>query len=162
MLPVRTLLVLAERFGLRSHVETREFSGYELVVAKGGARLDAPAPGFPELPPDRPGMISRQTAQNGWLLVRLRARKQAMPAFAEWLVSDSRPVLDKTGLAGRYDFTLEFARELPGANAAVPTEPPAPDLFTALRRQLGLQLVPRKIPLPVVVVESLNRVPTPN
>lgn len=156
--------LLAERFHLHHHLETRDFPGFELGLSRGGSKLDppaAPAPGFPELPPDRPGMASHQTVRDGWLLVRMRARQEPISLLAEWLVSDSQPVLDKTGLTGKYDFTLEFARPLPNAHDSA-AEPPAADRFTALRQQLGLQLVPKKIPLPVVVVESVDKMPTDN
>jgi len=70
-------------------------------------------------------------------------------------------MVDGTGLTGTYDFALEFTVDTPTADGAA--EPAgAPDLNTALREQLGLQLVARKIPFDVVVVVSADRFPAEN
>jgi len=77
--------------------------------------------------------------------------------------SEPRPIVDKTGLTGKYDFALEFSRDLPNGNPDATAEPPGvPDLNTALRDQLGLQIVAKKFPFDVVVVESFDRLPTEN
>jgi uncharacterized protein (TIGR03435 family) len=63
-------------------------------------------------------------------------------------------------LNGKYSFTFEYTRDVPGP---VPDAPPlVPDVSTALPRQLGLQLVPRKLPFDVVVVDSFHKLPTEN
>ena len=172
--------LLTERFHLKEHVESREFSAYELTVAKTGLKLKeavggtfaSPQParqlsaddGFPELPPNRPGMIARHSVSGGYMLTRLRAQQQTISALAEILPSpDEGPIVDKTGLTGKYDFTLEFTRDLPNAEPDSRTEPAgAPDLFSAIQQQLGLQLVRKKIPFDVVVVESIDKRPTEN
>jgi uncharacterized protein (TIGR03435 family) len=155
---------LAERFHLKHHMETREFTGYELVVAKNGPKLLAAgtAPehleGFPDLNMNRPDMRSVHTISNGNLLVRMRGRLRTTAQLADSLQPpDDGPVADKTGLPGKYDFALEYGMERPGA-------PPSdvPDLFTALQQQLGLQLLRKKIPLDVVVVDSIDKLPTGN
>jgi uncharacterized protein (TIGR03435 family) len=72
--------------------------------------------------------------------------------------SAGRQVLDKTGLTGKYDFTLEFSlRDLTGA----PDEEPVPSLFDALQ-QLGLRLEDKKAQFDVVVVDHAEKVPTAN
>jgi uncharacterized protein (TIGR03435 family) len=73
----------------------------------------------------------------------------------------NRPVLDKTGLAGAFDFTLEFAPEGRGADAAGDL-PVSPSLFTAVQEQLGLKLEPQKAPVEILVVDRAVRVPTAN
>jgi len=169
--------LLTERFHLKKHIESRDFPAYELTVAKTGSKLKqsvegaaasprqpAAADGFPELPPDRPGMSSRHSMSGGYVLTRLRAQQQTLSALAAFLPSpDEAPIVDKTGLPGKFDFTLEFARDLPGAHSDGPTEPAiAPDLFRALQQQLGLQLVRAKIAFDVVVVESIDKKPVEN
>jgi uncharacterized protein (TIGR03435 family) len=73
--------------------------------------------------------------------------------------SAGRRVLDKTGLTGKYDFTLEFSlREL----AAEPGDDPLPSLVDALQQQLGLKLEDKKAPFDLVVVDHAEKVPTEN
>jgi uncharacterized protein (TIGR03435 family) len=76
-----------------------------------------------------------------------------------------RPVVDKTGLSGRYAYELRFTPAIMPAEAPPPGVPPIdpnrPSLFVALEEQLGLKLVSTTGPLDVVVVDSIER-PTPN
>ena len=75
------------------------------------------------------------------------------------------PVLDKTGLDGYYDYTLEFAAMLPGAPPPAPGDnasDPEPNLDTALQQQLGLRLVASKATLDVIVIDKAEKVPTAN
>ncbi len=170
--------LLDERFHLRAHLESREFAGYELVVAKSGLKMKehdaasaAPPPdtrrpsgddGFPDLPPGRPGMISRQTMSGGFLLIRVRAQQEPMKVLADMLhVPGEGPIVDKTGLTGKYDFTLEYTQDMP-STAHDGETPVAASLFTALPAQLGLQLIAKKLPFDVVVVESVEKTPTEN
>ncbi len=109
-------------------------------------------------------MVAHHSVSGGYLLTRVEAQQQTTQTLVEFLPSpDAGPIFDRTDLAGKYDFTLEFTRDLPGAAPDKRSEaPPAPDLFTALQQQLGLQLVRKKIPLDVVIVESVARMPTEN
>ena len=74
-----------------------------------------------------------------------------------------RPVVDQTGLTGRYDFTIEFAPEPNGPAPAPPNpdapppDPQGPTFVIALREQLGLKLQASKAPLPILVVDHLER-----
>ena len=63
-----------------------------------------------------------------------------------------RPVLDRTDLAGLFDIEYAYARDIPAAAAGTPTD--LPDLFTALREQLGLKLEPQRNPVDVLVIDS--------
>ena len=98
------------------------------------------------------------------MLTQLRAQQQPLSRLAVMLrTAEPRPIVDRTGLTGKYDFTLEFSSDLPNGNTDTGSEPPgAPDLNTALQEQLGLQLIPKKLPFDVVVVESFDRLPTEN
>jgi uncharacterized protein (TIGR03435 family) len=109
-------------------------------------------------------MASRHTNSGGYELTRLKAQQQTIAALAGFLPSpDDGPVVDKTGLTGKYDFTLEFIRDLPNAAPESRTEPAgAPSLFLALQQQLGLQLVRKKIPFDAVVVDSIDKRPDEN
>ena len=169
--------LLAERFDLKVHLETREFNAYEMVVAKTGLKLKEAVPGETTAPPEAPASpgdigwpklapnVSRIVAQNslsgGYNLVRLKAQMEPLSILANFpLTLDNVPVVDKTGLTGKYSFTLEYTTEIPGGNPDAP--PVAPTVFTAVQQQLGLQLVPKKLPFGVVVVESFNKLPTEN
>jgi uncharacterized protein (TIGR03435 family) len=163
----RTMLqnLLAERFRLKFHREDREFSGYALVVVKSGHKLDSPpipVEGFPDLPPGRPGLVENHMPRNGHFLVRVRGQQKTAADIANALhVPGNAPVVDRTGLTGRYDFTLEYSYS--GRASDQPSEaPPAPAVFTAVQQQLGLQLVSRRLPFEVLVIDSFDRTPTQN
>ncbi len=173
--------LLAERFHLKAHIESKDFAAYVLVVAKNGPKLkesvaaaaaNSPAvpprfseDGFPVLAPNRPGMAAYHRMDGGYPLVRMRAVQQPISALAKGLhAPDDAPIVDKTGLTGKYDFTFEYTEEFRGAppeSGALPA-PVVDGLFTALTRQLGLQLVRQKVPFDVVVIESVDRLPVEN
>ena len=76
---------------------------------------------------------------------------------------DEPPIVDKTGLTAKYDFTLEFTRKFRVPLRSGPADPPvAPSLSIALQQQLGLQLVAKKLPFDVMVVDSVDKLPTEN
>lgn len=173
--------LLAERFHLRMHRETRKYPGYELVVAKGGANLSR-ASGSSNLPPG-PQMVT--SLGRGMVRVQVQEKPiadlvkglgrliaQSLGADPADFSSRKARVIDKTGLAGTYDFTLEFSCERCrglGVNAAMASEPSdsagseLPNIFGAMEKQLGLKLVPaRDIPLDVIVVDRVDKVPTGN
>lgn len=162
--------LLAERFQMKLHIETREFPAFEMVAAKGGAKLGtaeaARLPSevdFPQLTPGKPGVIASNSISGDYVVTRIRAQQQPVSRLAKLLrTTQPRPVVDKSGLTGKYDFTLQFSSELPDAatDSGVPSQ--LPDLNTALREQLGLQLVAKKLPFDVIVVDSFNRRPTEN
>ncbi len=164
--------VLAERFQLRVHWETKELPVYALVVAKGGPRLKQAKPGdtYPDglKGPDGPASGGRMFMQWGQLTA------QALPVSAlVKLLSEQqhdRLIVDQTGLSGLYDFTLKWTPE--GQEPAMfrgggPPEPrttdesSAPALFTAIQEQLGLRLESRKAPVQVLVIDHVER-PSPN
>jgi uncharacterized protein (TIGR03435 family) len=177
--------LLAERFHLQIHYETRSFPGYDLVVAKDGPKLkvtashpDGPLPPGPQLVTSLGrGMVRVQAQEKSiadLLLGMGRLIEQSLGADPTDFSSPKPRVIDKTGLTGKYDFTLEFAcegcRSL-GANLPVArgesTGSPAPtdplNIFVALEKQLGLKLVKtHAIPLDVIVVDRVDKIPTGN
>jgi len=171
--------LLADRFGLRMHCEWKEVAAYRLVVALGGARLErqtGPADkrspsnldqedqGFPDLPAERPSAIaSRQTANGPFTLVKLRAKEEPISALILMLrLPGEMPIIDSTGLPGKYTFRLVYTIEHPDVAAGQPVTREAPDLGTALEEQLGLHLTRAKISLPIIVIDSINQKPTDN
>ncbi len=152
----RTMLqnLLSERFRLTFHRELKEFSIYELRVAKGGPKLKpsaAPANAPPSVVsmvyPGRMAMPARNVGMGDLVSVMQRA----------WL---DRPVVDKTGLTGRYDFDLEWApdeTQFGGEISPAPADSPIPPLFTALEQQLGLMLVATRGPVSALTVDRAER-----
>jgi uncharacterized protein (TIGR03435 family) len=150
--------LLADRFRLSFHREQRELAVYALVVDKKGVKLtknDTDPNGLP-------GLFFRG-------LGVLPARNANMLDFAGLLQTAvlDRPVVDRTGLAGRFDFTLTWTpdeTQFGGLGIKVP--PPAegaaaPGLFTAVQEQLGLKLDSIKAPVDVLVVDRVEK-PTEN
>ena len=165
--------LLAERFKLLAHVETRVMPVYELVVAKGGPKLTvaqevqpgdgAPppptAPGKPPSPADmRQGVMVRSKGKSE---MEMKAKGMTLDDFARMtFLGLESPVVNKTGLTGKYDFTLDWARDQNGPpDTQVDTD--APGLFTAIEEQLGLKLVATKGPVDVIVIDHIE-LPTEN
>jgi len=147
--------LLAERFMLSSHREMREMRAYELVVAKGGPKMkDSEATKASIIKrPNRPG-------------ITFSARMQT-PADIALLCETrlDRPVVNKTGLSGKYDFVLSFVRDDLSVDPNIPPEDsshPSVTLFDAVQQQLGLQLKPVTAKVDVIVIDRLNKVPTEN
>jgi uncharacterized protein (TIGR03435 family) len=134
--------VLAERFQMKAHMETREIAAYDLVIANGGQKLKQPQPNEP--------VSSSFSAAGGnvkWTNAALTNLKFLLGKEV------GKPVIDKTGLTGKYDFTLEFT---PAARAAT-DETGRPSVFTAVVEPLGLKLVPAKEAADVLVVDSIEQ-----
>lgn len=172
LLMIRSLL--EERFKLRAHRETRELPVYELVVARTDRRLGpemrkpaadcdaAIAAGIP--PPRQPGKpppcglmgSPARTIAGGATMQQLAANLA---------VRSERLVIDKTGLAGRFAFTLAWTPDRIPTEAPPPGIPPidptGPSLFTALQEQLGLKLQSAKGQVDVLVIDSVQP-PTPD
>lgn len=147
--------LLTDRFGLTFRREQKEFSIYALEVANGGPKLKTTTFSSDAPPVVGPGMVYPQR-------IVLPARNATMDDFVSLLQRAilDRPVVDMTGLSGRYDFDLEwapdetqFGGELPPASA----EAPSPPLFKALPEQLGLRLEARKGLASALVIEKVNR-----
>jgi uncharacterized protein (TIGR03435 family) len=140
--------LLEQRFHLAVHTETRQVKGYALMVAKGGAKTGAglkPAKG--EVTPDW-----RDDCSAG----NLKGRNRSAAFLAAQLTpAAGAPVVDETGLSGRYDVSVEYAPDLEH-------ESTLPSLFTSVEEGLGLRLVAKKVPVSVLVIDHVDRVPTEN
>jgi uncharacterized protein (TIGR03435 family) len=146
-LMLRTLL--EERFKLETHRETKELPGYLLIVGKGGLKAK----------PDETDNSSFNSNGDG-RADKLTAKGVTMAELADYLTRQlGEFVVDGTGLPGKYDFEMRFARD---QQAAAADPDPAPSIFTALQEKLGLKLQPQKVPVPMVVVDKVERAPTEN
>ena len=135
-----------DRLGLKWHFETRVLPSYDLMVANGG----------PKLKPTLAKGMNGGTSVND---TKLRATNIPVSGLAVVLTDKlGRPVVDKTGLTGRYDLDLAWTAD----GAAVSGEADAPPpLFTAVQEQLGLKLESGKDPVQVFVIDQLTP-PTAN
>lgn len=163
--------LLADRFGLKFHRETKDQPVYALVVDKGGAKLKE-STGSGDLlgnaPPKQEGgrgpggrqgiRISRgQIAGQGMTMASLSSQLSNILG---------RQVLDKTSLAGSYDITLNWTPEenqgmrIPGDNreSAPPSASDAgPNIFNAVREQLGLKLEAQRGPVEIFAIDHVER-----
>jgi len=208
--------LLAERFKLTIHRETKELPMYSLAVARNGPKMKEsepvppaqddsgpatppPMPAGPTVGPDGFPVFPLPAGGRGRLILmmvpgraRLVGQQQTTLDLANRLTTLlSRPVSDMTGLTAKYDFTLTFSTEgiapagpmgqgtggvtvsvappapsgggggaepasLPGADT------PPPDIFRALKEQLGLTLEPKKGPVELIVIDHIEKTPTEN
>lgn len=133
--------LLADRFRLKVHRETRELTVYSLMVAKNGPKLA-----------EHTGEARSSTGtsyESG--VLTMNATKASMASFANSLGRQlARTVIDSTGLRGEFDFKLEWA-------PAQTADSSSPSLFTAIQEQLGLKLESTKGPVEVVVIDSAEK-----
>jgi uncharacterized protein (TIGR03435 family) len=158
--------LLAERFGLRVHLEKKDMTVYELAVGRSGPKLKEshePVAGKPEAtwkPPAYGPPVRTMT--------RVDRKGDSIADLANFLSNQlGQPVTDATGLGGRYDYVLTFLME-PGGRAAGPvasngSEPEfGINLIDAVRDQLGLRLEKKKGQADVLVVDHAEKVPAEN
>ncbi len=154
--------LLAERFHLVIHKDRKPMPAYALIVGKSGPKLQASAAAAPATQRCAPGEASpgRKHMDCHVSTANLADWLQEM-ATADFPV----PVVDQTGLTGVFDFQLEWAPSTrsaaPPSGDAAPLEPAGPSIFDAVET-LGLKLESRKLPLPVVVIDSVDRKPAEN
>jgi uncharacterized protein (TIGR03435 family) len=136
--------LLAQRFALKCHFETRELPVYNLVLAKGGSKLTP-------TPPDAKDKGSLDP--NGGNGVRRIDGTGVSLEFIAAILSQSvgRLIIDKTGL---YDFTLTYTSDA-DAGSSASDAPAGPTVFTALEEQLGLKLESAKGPIQVLVIDHV-------
>jgi len=183
--------LLAERFHMKVHMDSKEFPVYALVQAKGGSKLAASAPDSPEEADAKPvtnvqasgssqgvnlslGHGSFFTFSNN----QLEGKRLLMSNFVDVLARFmDKPVVDMTGLTGRYDFTLKITEEdyramliRSAISAGITLNPQALKLMEmasgdSLHSALdgvGLKLDSRKAPLEVLVIDQADKTPTEN
>ena len=128
--------LLAERFQLKLHRETRDLSVYELNVDKTGSKLRLVSASDPPRVPRS---------------VIVRSEMLAIVTLLNLLAD--RPVIDKTGLSGTYEYDTSWV----GTARARSDGEPAPSLITLVRENLGLQLVPRKEPIEMLIIDRAEK-----
>ena len=170
--------LLESRFKLIVHHETRQLPVFALVLSKPGeigpqlvphsndAKCTDPAAG----PPPPPGPGEQTPAFCGGFFMSARpgtlresGNNVSMDMFAAMLIqSVDRPVLDRTGLSGAFDLTLDFAPVAgPGSQSGASDPSAPPSIFTAVQEQLGLKLESTTGPVDVLVIDHVEE-PMPN
>jgi len=154
----REMLVplLIDRFGLKFHREQRDLPIYNLVIARGGAKLKE---SNAELSQRQFRPVGRGQLESIGFPV-----KALIPILSRQL---GRTVFDETGLTGLYDYTLQWTPDdrfgpFPSGSNEDADSASKPDLFTALREQLGLDLKSQKGSVEVVVIDHVSRLPSEN
>lgn len=156
--------LLTERFKLAVHREPKTLSAYALVADKNGLKVkEVEAPGA--------GSGSQMRMGRG----QLNAQKMSMAQLADSLAGTlDRPVVDKTEVKGVFDIKLEWTPDesqpmgVPGGpgdggeRRPAADNPSGPSIFTALQEQLGLKLQGQKLPVEIVVIDHVEKVPTEN
>jgi uncharacterized protein (TIGR03435 family) len=167
--------LLASRFQMVSHRESKELPVYELTPGKSGPKLHAVSAdvraaelpeqlaevkpgtgkdGLPEVTLRSPGIVIE--TMNG--RARITAHDVPLAKFGDFLSGRlDRPVLDKSGLAGNFSFVLYFRPNGVDAGDAVD-----PDIFIAVQEQLGLRLEPRRSAVELLIIDSAEKLPTGN
>jgi uncharacterized protein (TIGR03435 family) len=143
--------LLADRFHLKAHQETRELPVYVLVVAKGGPRF-------------LPSKTSGTTIDGGHGRIRVQGSDNTIKLLAEQLANQlGRPVIDQTGIQGRFDLTLQWTPDELAAPGHTGTDVgtsaadySGPSIFTAIQEQLGLKLESQKGPVQVLVIDKVE------
>ncbi|HEY1744319.1 MAG TPA: TIGR03435 family protein [Granulicella sp.] len=140
--------ILVDRFHLKFHYEMKELPVYALVVGKNGVRMTEIQPA---IGPN--GMKDGGGRQVGRGLIRSMGQPMK-PLVNQLSIELKRPVVDRTGLKGYYNFTLRWA---PDEGAPPEGDVAAPSIFTAVQEQLGLKLEPVKASVQVLVIDNLER-----
>ncbi len=174
VLPVLMTNLLKDRFRMVAHTETREMPVYNLVLARNDRRLGPSltetsaecraamvallaAPQRGAAPPTAP-TASGACPPPGLNIGLLSQGGIEMAILAQGLTQlVSRPVIDRTGLTGYYDYTLKWMPEPGLGPPGPPVDPDAPNIFTAVQEQLGLTLESARGPVEVVVIDRLEK-----
>ena len=194
--PAMLQKLLADRFKLQVHIDKQPHEVYALVVAQGGSKLkeSAPAADAARVGATGSSTTSIDLSKNGGAVVTegtgskytmtpspdgtMLHYETSGATVAEWLKALStlsdRPIVDETGLKGRYDVTMDVSMQdvmaavrSAGANVPPPAagvteaSEPSGSLFTVIK-SMGLKLEPRKVPMLVVVVDHCEKMPTAN
>jgi uncharacterized protein (TIGR03435 family) len=137
--------ILAEKCQFKAHQETKEMPVYDLVIAKGGLKMN-------EAPPDE----NTTDQMTDYTLI---AHAMSIGAIADALSEGlGRFIFDKTGVTDKkFDFNLNWTPDASNTNNAANAADLPPSLFTALKEQLGLKLVPSKAPVEVLVIDQMEK-----
>jgi uncharacterized protein (TIGR03435 family) len=157
--------LLSDRFKMRYHREPKETSIFALVLSKSSSNLKLVQPNTVRTSgiqkPD--GSVLQGEILHSRMPGQIEAQEVPMDTFARSLSGFvGRQVVDKTGLAGVYDFKLEWQpdrdldRDAAGREVSAPTQDEKPSLFRALQEQLGLKLSSEKVMMPSLVIDQLE------
>lgn len=154
--------LLATRFKLLLTRESRPISAYALGIGKNGPKLSPPTD--PGCQPPPIGACSRLRFVNRKVLSGVNVSTAQLAQVLTTFMG--RPVIDETGLNSIFDFKMDFVLDLPRSEQAPGaddggTQSPGPSVFTTIQEQLGLKLVPKKDPVPILVISG-GEPPTPN
>ena len=165
------LPVFEDRFGLKFHHETKDITQYVLVVAKGGLKMTEATPD--ETYPDGLKGPDGKTGGAGMMRVgpgELTGQAVTIANLVRFLSFQFHsPVLDKTGLTGKYDMNLTWAPDesegmmrsqdggAPQSGSPAPPSSTGPSIFTALEEQLGVKLEAHKEPGDVIVIDHIDQ-----
>jgi uncharacterized protein (TIGR03435 family) len=188
-IPQMLRMLLAERFGMKTHMETRTVPAWALIVGKNGPKLKpSTLPLDPEQATDlttmrpspggtvtasggRKGSIRMTMTADGAQIVMLQTKISALADMLTTILG--KPVIDRTALTGNYEITLDLAREDvqtvaravgaggPAVAAAPPAEAGGGSMFHTVE-QLGLRLDSRREEIPTLVIDTVNKLPTAN
>ena len=140
--------MLADRFKLRVREEAKPGPCYALVVDKNGPKIKKVA-----APSDPTSHDGDSFGGPGFI----RAKSAPLSQLVFYLANQlSCPIPDRTGLTGNYAFSMQYSVDQ-GSGATSSTDSQQPDLFTAIREQLGLRLIPVTIPIPSIAIEHVER-----
>jgi len=145
--------LLAERFGLKTHRESKELPVFALVVGKNGPKF-------------KPSEGEGKSTMNGVHML-MSAKWTTMAQLADLLYQPLRtPVIDMTGLKGQYDFTVDLTPYAPpagdGGRGSGPMGDPAGIVLSLVQEQLGLKLESRKQAIDILVIDHAEKTPTEN
>jgi len=136
-------VMLADRYQLKFHRETKEMPVYGLTIAKGGVRLEATAEGDNK-------ESSMNGSRTGEGKSSLTGKNLPVANLVRFLSNQTgRPVIDQTGLTGKYNFKMIYASDI--------NDMTGPSVFTALQEQLGLKLDSQKAPAEVLLIDSVRK-----
>ncbi len=154
-------VMLADRFKLKVHHEQKELTVYNLVVAKGGTRLkeNVAEPVAADALPTQTGKVG--SGMMRLMMGNLTATGVPISNLADFLAQTvHKQVIDKTGLTGKYDITLQWTPDdMPAgaaAHAATGIDNNAPSIYTALQEQLGLKLDSVRGPVDTIMVDHVE------
>lgn len=154
--------MLAERFKLKAHFASKEVATYDLVRAKGGTKLKETATAQDNF--DGAKGRDGKPVPGSWISFRMNevvGQQYSMSGLAAFLSEPAagigRPVIDKTGLTGKYNFTLHW--RFPGLHVNGAPAPPGdgPSIFTVLQDDLGLKLDPSRGRVETIVIDHVER-----
>jgi uncharacterized protein (TIGR03435 family) len=137
--------LLTARFQLTAHTDIRKMPVYTLVVARGGPKLR-------ESPPGANKLLTLQSKGKGAMMSVTSGDMEQLARQFSKANNVDRPVIDKTGLTGMYDYKLEW-----GDDTATTADPGVVSVFTAFQQQLGLRLQPADAPVQVLIIDHAEK-----